>query len=165
MHWRKKNMWLRMWNYLEKMKTSPPVHRVHIECFHIETFTLFNTRGRIFTRYTPSTSILKPSLCLTPGAGSSSAHWLLPHWMGNFAFWPGSYVLFDLYGWTIYLCRSRKVVTYTDHRDFPYSSWSDVSDWPVLESIANQGILIIGQYSIKNLRSRRSSKFWSHAGS
>jgi len=74
---------------LEKMKTSPPVHRVHIECFHIETFTLFNTRGRIFTR-------------------------------------------------------SRKVVTYTDHRDFPYSSWSDVSDWPVLESIANQGILIIG---------------------
>ena len=34
----------------EKMKTSPPVHRVHIECFHTETFTLFNTRGKFFTR-------------------------------------------------------------------------------------------------------------------
>lgn len=46
--------------------------------------------------------------------------------------------------------RSRKVVTYTDHRDFPFSSWSDVSDWPVLETIANQGILIIGDFNNNN---------------
>jgi hypothetical protein len=43
------------------------------------------------------------------------------------------------------VCRARKVVTYTDHRDFPYSSWSDISDWPVLETIASQGNLIIGK--------------------
>jgi len=41
-------------------------------------------------------------------------------------------------------------VTYTDHSDFPFSSWSDVSDWPVLETIANQGILIIGDFNKNN---------------
>ena len=37
-----------------------------------------------------------------------------------------------------------KRVTFTDHRDFPYDSWSDVSDWPLLESLASSGFLIIG---------------------
>jgi hypothetical protein len=40
-----------MFIFLEKIKTSPPVHRVHIECFHTETVTLFNTRGKLLTRY------------------------------------------------------------------------------------------------------------------
>jgi len=75
--------------YFEKIKTSPPVHRIHIECFHTNTTAALNTRGNIFTR-------------------------------------------------------SQKVVTYCDHRDFPLTSWSDLSDWPPLETIANQGVNIIG---------------------
>ena len=35
-------------------------------------------------------------------------------------------------------------MTYTDSRDFPMSSWSDVSDWPHLDTLANQGFIIIG---------------------
>ena len=35
-------------------------------------------------------------------------------------------------------------MTYCDHRDFPLTSWSDLSEWPALETIASQGINIIG---------------------
>lgn len=36
--------------YFDKIKTSPPVHRVHIECFHQATQAVTNTRGNILTR-------------------------------------------------------------------------------------------------------------------
>lgn len=75
--------------YFEKMKASPPAHRVHIECFHTSTTSALNTRGRILTR-------------------------------------------------------TNKVISFTDHRDFPMTSWSDMSDWPVLETMAAQGAAIIG---------------------
>ena len=29
-------------------------------------------------------------------------------------------------------------MSFTDHRDFPMTSWSDMSDWPLLESMAAQ---------------------------
>ena len=44
----------------------------------------------------------------------------------------------------VFLFRSEKVVTYTDSRDFPMTSWSDVSDWPPLDTLAMQGFIIIG---------------------
>ena len=40
--------------------------------------------------------------------------------------------------------RCRKEVTYCDHLDFPLTSWSDLTDWPHLESLASQGASIIG---------------------
>ena len=42
------------------------------------------------------------------------------------------------------LTRTKKEVTYCDHLDFPLTSWSDLSDWPQLETIARQGADIIG---------------------
>ena len=36
------------------------------------------------------------------------------------------------------------MVTYTDSRDFPMTSWADVSDWPPLDTLASQGFIIIG---------------------
>ena len=42
------------------------------------------------------------------------------------------------------LLRTKKEVTYCDHIDFPLTSWSDLSDWPQLETIARQGADIIG---------------------
>ena len=41
-------------------------------------------------------------------------------------------------------------MTFSDHIDFPYSGWSDVSTWPELESLAALGFLIVG-ISIKKL--------------
>ena len=37
--------------FSEKIKTSPPVHRIHIECFHTNTTAALNTRGNILTRW------------------------------------------------------------------------------------------------------------------
>ena len=34
------------------------------------------------------------------------------------------------------------MVTFTDHMDLPLTAWTDVSQWPVLET--NEGALIIG---------------------
>ena len=47
------------------------------------------------------------------------------------------------------------------HRDFPFSSWSDVSDWPVLESIASQGILIIGKHRRLEIREKRENIYFA----
>ena len=38
-------------SFLDKLKLSPPVHRVHIECYHTATVALTNTRGNILTRW------------------------------------------------------------------------------------------------------------------
>ena len=35
-------------------------------------------------------------------------------------------------------------MTYCDHIDFPLTSWSDLSEWPHLDSIASRGANIIG---------------------
>lgn len=40
--------------------------------------------------------------------------------------------------------RTKKEVTYCDHIDFPLTSWSDLSEWPHLDSIASRGANIIG---------------------
>ena len=40
--------------------------------------------------------------------------------------------------------RSEKVVTFTDHMDLPLTGWSDLSEWPELDSLASKGALIIG---------------------
>ena len=36
------------------------------------------------------------------------------------------------------------MISYSDHLDFPMTSWSDMSDWPVLDTMAKQGAAIIG---------------------
>jgi hypothetical protein len=43
-----------------------------------------------------------------------------------------------------FVCRSEKVVTFTDHMDLPLTDWTDMTDWPVLENMASEGALIIG---------------------
>ena len=35
-------------------------------------------------------------------------------------------------------------MTYCDHLDFPLTSWSDLTEWPLLDSLASQGASIIG---------------------
>ena len=92
--------------FAERLKQSPPVHRIHIECYHTTTMAVTNTRGSIFTRSQVSVP-LRPKFSL-------------------------------------HICRSKKEVTYCDHMDFPLTSWSDLSEWPHLETLANQGASIIG---------------------
>lgn len=36
------------------------------------------------------------------------------------------------------------MVTYKDCRQFPMTKWTDVTDWPPLDSLASQGYSIIG---------------------
>ena len=40
--------------------------------------------------------------------------------------------------------RKEKIVTYTDSLHFPMTGWSDVTDWPPLDSLASQGFTIVG---------------------
>ena len=36
--------------FLDKIKMSPPIHRIHIECFHTFSTAVSNTRGNVLTR-------------------------------------------------------------------------------------------------------------------
>ena len=44
----------------------------------------------------------------------------------------------------ICLTRKEKIVTYKDSLQFPMTGWSDVTDWPPLDSLASQGLCIVG---------------------
>lgn len=44
----------------------------------------------------------------------------------------------------IQMLRKERVVTYKDCRQFPMTNWTDVTDWPPLDSLASQGWSIIG---------------------
>ena len=50
----------------------------------------------------------------------------------------------------ICLTRKEKIVTYKDCRHFPMTAWSDVTDWPPLDS--SQGASIIGVSLEKQVR-------------
>ena len=47
-----------------------------------------------------------------------------------------------MFSYKIY--RKERIVTYKDCRQFPMTKWTDVTDWPPLDSLASQGFSIIG---------------------
>ena len=77
------------------------------------TTSALNTRGRILTRTNKV------------GQSSSSHHHCHSHQL-------------DHHHHLDHHRDANKVVSFTDHRDFPMTSWSDMSDWPLLESMAAQ---------------------------